>query len=107
MKTKALIAGLLLTAMAPATYAQRCDCSSNGWTGACRATVSRYGEGVRLTSTSSPCSRFDWYLGETPQVSFFWGAKEWVPIRLTDRCSRPSLTACKFCEDTHATHATP
>lgn len=99
MKTKVLIAGLLLTAMAPATYAQRCDCSSNGWTGACRATVFRDGEGVRLTSTSSHCSRVDWYLGDTPQVSVFWGAKEWVPIGLTDRSSGLSITECRVCED--------
>jgi hypothetical protein len=79
--------------------AARCDCSSNGWISGCTATVMRDGEGVRVTSSSTQCSRVDWYLGQSPQVSVFWGGKEWESVPGQSRSSPISIESCRVCKD--------
>lgn len=80
----------------------RCDCSRNGWISGCTATVMRDGEGVRVTSSSTQCSRVDWYLGQSPQVSVFWGGKEWESVQGQFRASPISVESCRVCKDERA-----
>jgi hypothetical protein len=89
----------LLLPVKPAS-ADRCDCSSNGWISGCSATIRRDGDGVQITSSSPQCSRVDWHLGQSPQVSVFRGGKEWefVPPQLST--SPISVESCRVCKDT-------
>ena len=96
------IAVFLVLACLPWTASARCDCSSQGWVSGCTATVKPDGEGVLISSSSTQCSRVDWYLGSAPQVSVFWGGREWESIAKV--AGRPSITveSCRVCKDEKA-----
>ncbi len=96
------IAVFLVLVCLPWPASARCDCSSKGWVSGCTATIKGEGEGVLISSSSMQCSRVDWYLGSAPQVSVFWGGREWESIAKVT--GRPSITveSCRVCKDEKA-----
>ena len=92
---------LLLVTASQLAYA-RCECSSKGWVSGCTATINRDGAGVLVTSSSTQCSRVDWYMGQAPQVSVFWGGKEWEPASSWSGKESLSIESCRVCRDEKA-----
>lgn len=92
---------LMIAALAfpPMLNAARCDCSSDGWISDCTATLKPDGDGVLVTSSSTQCSRVDWHLGQSPQVSVFWGGREWEPLQGQSRANVFSIESCRVCRD--------
>lgn len=83
----------------PNAYAQtRCDCTVDGWTGDCRANVAHEGSFIRITTSTTQCSRVDWYGNNEPFVTIVTEGEdieEWLGA------SAPSVAvqSCKVCTD--------
>jgi hypothetical protein len=42
----------------------------------------------------------DWYIDGAPQVTVFWGGKEWEPLGSASGSARISIESCHVCKDT-------
>lgn len=105
MRVTALCLFLIFAMSVSGGAMARCDCSSNGWISGCTATIKPDREGVLITSSSTQCSRVDWYLGGSPQVSVFWGGKEWESVARFSGQQSISVESCRVCKDEKANDA--
>lgn len=87
------------SAVAHAAGLTRCECTYENWEGDCSANIKMKNNWITITSSTSQCSRVDWYSDGDPHVTIVTDGvenEEWLGQTKTPKLS---IDSCKICRD--------